>query len=220
MAKKVTEKKQEVDLDDLNKIYVFEAPQKRKFEIVLKSTTQYMQHRMDDAKLQEWEKKRKKIIERPDIDVTDYKQAIYHSYNDETGFYIPSEHFKQAFILAGATVKSKMGTSSRSLKPVIAGGWQILQNKFYIPEFDHVDVRSAVNNNVKARVTTKRPKWDNWEVKLHLITDDIENPLTIQTIVEVMSTAGRNIGIGSYRPQHTGEFGRFMVKSIQYIGNI
>lgn len=218
MAKKKVE--QVVDLDDLNKVYEFEVPNRRKFKVVLVSTSQYMQHRMDDTKLQEWEKKRKKIIEREGLDITDYKQALYHSYNDENGFYIPAEHFKQSFILAGATVKSKMGTSSRSLKPVIAGSWQIQEDKFYIPEFDEVDVRSAVNNNVKARVTTRRPKWNNWKVEMHLITDDLENPLTVQTIHEVLSTSGRNIGIGSYRPQHVGEFGRFTIKSIQYIGEI
>lgn len=219
MAKKETIKVQ-VDLDDVNKIYTYEIPKRRKFKIVLVSTSPYMQHRMDDVKLQEWEKKRKKIIEREGLDITDYKQALYHSYNDEKGFYIPSEHFKQSFILAGATVKSKMGTSSRSLKPVIAGGWQIEESKLYIQEFDEVDIRSAVNNNVKARITTKRPKWNKWEVSIHLITDDLENPLTVPTIHEVVSTAGRYIGIGSYRPQHVGEFGRFTVKSMQYLGEI
>ncbi|MCL5459874.1 hypothetical protein M3M33_14655, partial [Loigolactobacillus coryniformis] len=89
-----------------------------------------------------------------------------------------SEHFKQSFILAGATVKAKMGTSSRSLKPVIDGGWQLEEEKYYIPEFNSVDTRSAVNNNIKGRVTVKRPRWDSWEVTIHLITDDLENPLT------------------------------------------
>ena len=213
-------KKEQIDLDDINKIYTYEVPKKRRFRIVLKSTSAYMQHKMDDVKLAEWEKKRGKIIERQGLDITDYKQALYHSYNDDKGFYIPSEHFKQSFILAGATVKAKMGTSSRSLKPVIAGGWQLEEEKYYIPEFNSVDTRSAVNNNIKGRVTVKRPRWDNWEVTIHLITDDLENPLTISTIQEVISTSGRNIGIGSYRPQHLGDFGRFIIKELQYMGEI
>ena len=179
-----------------------------------------MQHKMDDTKLAEWEKKRGKIIERKGIDITDYKQALYHSYNDDNGFYIPSEHFKQSFILAGATVKAKMGTSSRSLKPVIAGGWQIEEGKIYIPEFNSVDTRSVVNNNIKGRITVKRPLWDSWEVTIHLITDDLESPLTISTIQEIISTSGRNIGVGSYRPQHVGDFGRFIMKELQYMGEI
>lgn len=213
-------KKEAVDLDDLNKVYTFDIPKKRRFRIKLKSTSAYMQHRMDDVKLAEWEKKRSKIIERKDLDLTDYKQALFHSYNDDKGFFIPTEHFKQSFILAGATVKAKMGTSSRSLKPVIAGGWQIEEDKIYISEFNTVDTRSAVNNNIKGRITVKRPKWDSWNLELHLITDDLENPLTIATIVEVISTSGRNIGIGSYRPQHVGEFGRFTIEELQYLGEI
>lgn len=37
-----------------------------KYRVLVKGVTPYLQHRMDEGGLAEWEKNRKKIIERPD----------------------------------------------------------------------------------------------------------------------------------------------------------
>jgi len=85
----------------------------RTFKISVKGVTPYMQHRMDDRKLAEWEKSRGKIIERDSLNEEVDKMAAYHSYIDENGnYYIPAEHFKQSFIKGGAFVKAKVGNES------------------------------------------------------------------------------------------------------------
>ena len=75
----------------------------------------------DDTKLEEWEKNRKLIIERDDVAKEDAIRAEFHSYRDEQGFYIPSEHIRGALINAGAMVKSKVGNSKKSMKNIVAG---------------------------------------------------------------------------------------------------
>lgn len=181
----------------------------RKFNVKITGVTPYMQHRMDTAKLKEWEQKRGRIIEREGLNTDEEKTALFHSYiTDEGKFYIPAEHFKQAFIKGGSFVKAKVGNSSRSMKNIVAGMWMIKEDQIKFRKFDTVDTRSAVNNNVKARVIVHRPKWNTWKCSFTLIIDD-DGLLTAQIISNIINYAGRFLGVGSYRPEHTGEFGRF-----------
>jgi hypothetical protein len=47
-----------------------------------------------------------------------------------------------------------------------------------------------------------------------MIDDDEKSKVTIETIEQIISFGGRYLGVGSYRPEHTGEFGRFEIQSI------
>jgi hypothetical protein len=188
----------------------------RTIKVALKSVTHYMQHRMDDQKLDQWEKSRGAILENNGIADELEKKAMYHSYvNKEGDFYIPAEHFKQCFIKGGGTVKGKVGNQTKSMKNVVAGQWRILENGYSIPKFDEVDSRSAVNKIVKARIMVHRPKWHNWECTVTMeLDEEHKSRLHIDTITDIIKNSGRYLGIGSYRPEHTGEFGRFEIVSI------
>jgi hypothetical protein len=188
----------------------------RNFKIKVKGVTPYMQHRMDDANLQDWEKRRGKIIERDGLNDEPEKKAAFHSYiNPEGDYYIPAEHFKQSFIKGGAFVKAKVGNSRKSMKNIVAGMWRIEEPEIRLSKFQEVDIRSAVNKNVKARVMVYRPKWNKWTAEFTLlIDDDAKNGVTLDTIESIVSYSGRYLGIGSYRPEHTGEFGRFEIDEL------
>ena len=175
-----------------------------------------MQHRMCDQKLQEWEIKRGNIIERDGLNDEPEKIAAFHSYIDNSGnYYIPADHFKQCFVKGGGFVKAKVGNANRSMKNIVAAMWRIKEDKIDFRKFDEVDTRSAVNRNVKARIIVHRPKWLEWECKFTLIIDDDKkNGITIDTIQNIISYGGRYLGVGSYRPEHTGEYGRFELESI------
>ena len=189
----------------------------RKFKVFIKGTTPYMQHRMSDIKLKEWETVRGTIVENFGLNTEPKMTAAYHAYIDDDGqFYIPSEHFKQCFIKGGAFVKSKVGNSTKSMKNIVAGMWRITPERIPFRMFDEVDTRSAVNNNVKARVIVHRPKWIAWKCDFKLlIDDDHNNGITLETIKAIMGYGGRYLGVGSYRPEHTGEYGRFEIVSIE-----
>lgn len=189
----------------------------RSFKIEVTGKSPYMQHRMDTAKLKEWEQKRGRIIEREGLNTDEEKTALFHSYIDENGnFFIPSEHFKQSFVKGGSFVKAKVGNASRSMKNIVAGMWSVSPEQIPFRKFDVVDTRSAVNNNVKARIIVHRPKWETWKCNFILTVDD-DGLLTQPMIESVMDYAGRFLGVGSYRPEHTGEYGRFKVTGIKPI---
>lgn len=173
-----------------------------------------MQHRMDDIKLEEWEKNRKHIIERPEVSQVDAKRAAYHSYQTADGrFYIPAEQLRIAFVNGGGYLKSKVGNSRRSMKGVFAAILRIEPEEIIIPDYDLIDKRSAVNKNVKARVIVIRPKWSQWSAEFDMIIDN--DTITEETLKELIATTGNYVGIGSYRPTNNGYFGRFKLVSIE-----
>ena len=54
----------------------------QKYKVKIKGITPYMQHRMDDVKLGEWEKTRGLIIERDDVAKEDIVRAEYCCYRN------------------------------------------------------------------------------------------------------------------------------------------
>jgi hypothetical protein len=184
------------------------------FEVEIEGKSPYMQHRMDDTALETWEKNRKLIIERVDLNKDDYARALFHSYNDEKGFYIPSEHIRSSLIQAGGFMKSKVGNARKSMKNIVAAMFSIKQEKIYTlsKEFE-IDKRSGVNKATRARVIVIRPKWTSWTAGFTLNVDN--ETFTKETIEQLLEYSGNYCGIGSFRPLNNGPFGRFKVVKVE-----
>ncbi len=187
----------------------------QKFNIEIVGKTPYMQHRMDDGELEEWEKRRGKIIERKDINIADKQRAEFRLYKDKNKPYIPSEHIRGALINAGSYMKSKVGNSRKSMKNIVAGMFFIEPDKIPLGNSWVIDKRSAVNQNIKARIISIRPKWEKWNVKFTLLVDN--DTITKETIKQLFDYAGNYCGIGSFRPTCNGMFGRFKIKSFKKV---
>lgn len=182
-----------------------------------------MQHRMDDTKLEEWEKNRKQIIERAELNDEDSKRAAFHSYLNKDGkAFIPTVQIKGALINSGKSIKAKVGNANKNMSNIVAGQFYIRSENENAPEeielkseSYEIDKRSAVNRNIKARIISIRPKWKNWSATFKIIVDN--DTITDSTIETLIKDAGNNIGIGSYRPQNKGEFGRFIIDKFEKI---
>lgn len=175
-----------------------------------------MQHRMDDQKLEQWEKEHNLIVTRKEVSQEDAVRAEYHCYRNEKGkCYIPSEHIRGSLISAGTFVKSKVGAQTKSMKSVVAAMFFIDPEQIELPDYDQIDKRSAVNRNVKARIITVRPKWSKFDVSFELHVDNDTVP--IEMISQIFDFAGNNVGIGSFRPTNNGMFGRFELVNIKEI---
>jgi len=187
----------------------------KKYKVKIKGVTPYMQHRMDDVKLEEWEKTRGLVIERDDVAKEDQVRAEFHCYRDlkNNKCYIPAEHLRGSMIIAGTYVKGKVGAQTKSMKSTVAAMFAIDKEKIYLPNYDEIDKRSAVNKNVKARIIVIRPKWTDWEVEFVLNVDN--DTLTSETVEKIITYAGQYVGIGSFRPINNGMFGRFEVKEFK-----
>lgn len=186
------------------------------FKVTIKGVTPYMQHRMDDVKLDVWEKNRGLIMERPEVSHDDAVRAEYHCYRNGNGrCYIPSDQIRGSLIGAGSMVKAKVGGRSKSMKQVVAAMFMVSPDHIEIPDYDSVDKRSTVNRSVKARVIVIRPKWSTWEASFDL--NVMNDTITKETILAILENAGDYIGIGSFRPTNNGMFGRFSVKDFSYV---
>jgi hypothetical protein len=185
-----------------------------KYSVTLSSLTPYMQHRMDDMSLAEWEKSRGQIIERKEVSQSDAYRAEYHCYRNDAGnCYIPADQLRCCLIQAGTYVKSKVGALSKSMKTIVAACFIITPEQIILPDYDAIDKRSAVNKNVKARVMVVRPKWSKWEA---VFTLEVHEPtITIETIIKLFEYAGNFVGFGSYRPTNSGMYGRFELIDIK-----
>lgn len=186
------------------------------YKVKIKGLSPYMQHRMDDVSLAEWEKKRGVIIERPEVSQEDAVRAEYHCYrNAEGNCYIPADQIKGALINAGTYMKSKVGARTKSMKSIVAACFIPEPEQIILPDYDQIDKRSTVNRNVKARVIVIRPKWSTWEITFNIQV--LEDSITIETVRELVNYAGFYVGIGSYRPTSNGHFGRFELIDIELI---
>lgn len=195
----------------------------KKYNVVIKGKTPYMQHRMDDKSLEEWEKNRGRIIERPEVSKEDIMRAEYHAYKSGDDYFIPSDHVRGALIGAGSFLKSKVGNAKKSMKNVVAAMFFVYPQELPIlnlalmekvKEFS-IDKRSAVNKNIKARIITIRPRWDDWATEFTLEIDN--DTITKETVRELIQYAGNYVGIGSFRPTANGMFGRFEVHSLEEV---
>ena len=177
------------------------------YRVKIKGTSPYMQHRMDDIKLEQWELERHMIIENLGLNTPDKVRAEFHCYRNDDGFcYMPASHIKSALIEAGKLVKGKVGAATKSMKNIVAGMFLVTPEQIIMSDYDMIDKRSAVNRNVKARIITVRPKWDTgWEAEF-VLKIKIDT-LTEEMIKNIIKYAGEYIGLGSFRPTNNGEFG-------------
>lgn len=196
------------------------------YRIVLQGITPYMQHRMDDKKLEDWEKTHKPTTVPNDASKEDVARAEYHCYRTEcmtddipAGLcYMPKEHIKSSLIKGAAYVRGRVGSSTKSMKSTVAGQFFIMNNILPLPDYDAIDKRSAVNNNVKARVMVVRPKWTQWSVEFNLHVDN--DTIAKEMIIDIIRYSGSNVGTGSFRPEKNGEFGRYKLVSIEEVDNV
>jgi hypothetical protein len=145
----------------------------------------------------------------------DEEEARLRVYLDSSGaFCHPCEAFTKSMVKAVAGKKfGKMFATS-----AIKGSVFIVEPFALILDGDGesatkyaIDRRSVVIG--KARVLRCRPMWTPWQMKVPLEIDTAI--LTPDQIEEALNLAGRIIGIGDYRPEKGGGFGRFTAKIVK-----
>jgi len=185
----------------------------KNFEIELTGSTPLLQHRMSQEtilSLLGTKATKKKIKE----EYTPRQIAEKHAYIDKGKFVIPTNYVRQAF--KGAASDFKQTSSSRkSYKPIAAAIFRPLKEFALLTDEKNkpltkfeVDIAKATNHRVGA-VCVCRPRFDRWRTKFHAQIDtDLIDKATAQ---EILESAGRKVGIGSFRVSCGGHFGGFSV---------
>jgi len=141
----------------------------------------------------------------------DKEEAQLRLYIDGDTFYHPANAFTKAALRAVAGKKFGKMFATTMIKGAVfitEPGVTILDGKGKPARKYEIDRQPVVVN--KARVLRCRPKWMPWKMRLALEVDMAL--LSAEQVVEALSLAGRIIGIGDFRPEKSGAFGRFSVE--------
>lgn len=143
-------------------------------------------------------------------------QAEQVAYRHPDGYlYMPGAAIARMLCEAGGSHKQK--GSRKSLKFVVPAACLVLEDA--IPLLDvhgskklttfEVDSRPIVIPSTKGRIMRHRPRINQWRMEFTIDVDtSLIDPSTVHTL---LTEGGKQLGIGDYRPEKRGPFGRFQI---------
>jgi len=137
------------------------------------------------------------------------EQCLYKSPKGE--IIIPQTNIFRSIIDAGKYFKSgrsKVTTQKTSLIPAAIS----MEEVYYIlehPDPWEVDSRPVRIPATGGRIIRHRPMFHDWKVTFKLQLD--ETIIGIKLLRDIIDAAGNNIGLGDFRPDCKGPFGKYVV---------
>lgn len=174
------------------------------YEVTIKGTTPLLQHRFSGAEEVGTTKKKTRSSQENNVEDTLYQLP------DGT-IYQPSDCIKQSMIEAAKAFKKGRSNMTKQFASFVIVLPEAIPhiNKKWI-----ADRRPVVIPSTRGRVMRNRAKFEEWSLKFDVqILDADEIPE--QTLHDVLEYAGHYVGIGDYRPQKKGMYGRFIISEIK-----
>lgn len=174
----------------------------RKFKVKIKGITPLLMNKPEEYGFDEqWVEKKAS---------TDYeKDALKKLYIDsEERIYQPATHLDRALIEAGKKIKVKgQGKATYS---------KLFGSMASVEEFELLHLKQkyeifkvlVVIPATKGRIMRYRPMFKDWELEFHI---NFEDEIPAEVIKEALEIAGKYVGIGDWRPEKKGKFGKFQV---------
>lgn len=134
-------------------------------------------------------------------------------YLDEAGKLVqPSTHIIGCLKKAGAKFQIN-GQGKLTYKNLIGSGAVIITPDMILHEMQSwtVDRRPVVI--MRARIVRSRPMLQKWALSFLIEFD--EDEISKGTLKEILDFAGRRVGIGDFRAEKGGPFGRFIVTKFE-----
>jgi hypothetical protein len=155
--------------------------------------------------------------EKQDIGSKDYSNEattkLYKLPNGE--IYVPSTQVHSSLMEAGKQLK--VVGKGKSTYSKLFGSFIVVSPDVLVMlnQTWEVDKRAVVVPATKGRVIRYRPKFTDWGLKFTL--DILDDGIPISAVKQGLDTAGAYCGIGDFRPQKKGPFGRFIVTSFKEV---
>lgn len=138
-------------------------------------------------------------------------------YNEVVGYHIPGDYIK-ATLLGAAKLKKKGMAFKRGVLileeclPLNFADSKLPPDSLYTHKAGaYIDYRNVVVG--QQRIMRCRPRFSDWSVTVEVMFD--ESQVDRDEIILAFENAGRFIGIGDYRPESGGVFGRFTCEVLQ-----
>lgn len=141
------------------------------------------------------------------------EEAAAGCYKNEDGtFYIPSESFRQSIVGAGGGASGRRIGKKSASSIVCAGVFTTevsctllsIDTDKPIKKYEIHTCRAVVQ---RQGVLRSRPMFKDWGCKLPLEID--EDFITPEIVLELLNISGKIAGVGDFRPQRKGTFGRY-----------
>jgi len=177
------------------------------YEVEIKGMVPLLHNRYPVNAMDITKKTRKGKIRDPKEDA---KKCLY--INAKGKIYQPADHIEGALIKVGSAI-TIAGAGKKTYKDLMKTNVMVIPQEIPFTDGDkyEVDTRLCVLNG-RVRIPVSRPRWDEWgfTFKLRLIDETLVPEEVLKTLLEI---AGREQGIGTYRPK----FGRFEVVKFEAV---
>lgn len=145
---------------------------------------------------------------------TPRQQAENTAYRDEKTqlLWVPSSWIKGA--LSAIASDYKLPSSRKSVKSVIGGAVLPVTEKIYFVEnykLKDVEIDSRPVVIQRARIMRHRSRLESWRLRFSIEVD--EDILPLDDVHQMLGDGGKRSGIGDFRPQKGGPFGRYKINS-------
>ena len=139
---------------------------------------------------------------------TPKEQAEFAAYRDDKGrLYFPAVNVGRS-IVAGATYSK--GRGKGTLQKPVAACLLVSPERLDLGTKDYqIDSRPVVIKATKGRILRHRPRIEDWRLSFEVEFDD--ELLSENQLRQCIDDAGSRVGIGDFRPECKGPFGRFNV---------
>lgn len=152
------------------------------------------------------DKQMKKIVTRDAKDpIRDFEESMYKLPDGRAGF--PAAAFKNAMVRAGKNLGVMMTDSRVSI--FVRGVYSEIDGRDLIPIDGEVSMREdMVRLETGIADIRYRAQISNWSAEI--LIEYTPHAVSLDQIVSLLNAAGF-VGVGEWRPERNGEFGRFHV---------
>lgn len=177
-----------------------------KIKVEIEGTTPILFNRFRDIQIEGKSKKRTGAMAEAEIEdklyLDEKKKVLLPSVYLKNSITEASKQFK--IIGKGKATYSKIVASTVDVMPFMI---ELDSGKFEVFRI------SAVNPMTKGRMMTERPRFNKWKAEFELVLNDPAVPTSV--INEILEHAGKYVGVGDWRPEKKGMFGKFMITSFK-----
>ena len=137
------------------------------------------------------------------------KEALKKLYiNADETIFQPATHIEASLIEAGKKIKVK-GQGKATYSKLFGSMLSIeeLEIEHKIQDYE-INKCLVVIPSTKGRIMRYRPMFKKWVLNFNILAED---ELPSEAILQALEISGKYVGIGDWRPQKKGKFGKYQV---------
>ena len=175
-----------------------------KIKVKIEGTSPLLMNRFRDKSIDTKSKKRT-----GSMGVAEIEDKLY-IYDGNT--HIPAVYFRNSIVEASKQFKIT-GKGKATYSKLVGATVDVMPEMIPLKE-KYIPFRiAAVNPSTKGRMMVTRPRFDKWTAEFEIILNDEGVPKEVMN--EILEQSGRYVGIGDWRPEKKGMFGKFMITSFK-----